>query len=54
LLPRPSILKQDFDMLGKVAVEKIKQIIAGTHKGRIEVMLPTEFIEGETVRQLRK
>lgn len=53
LLPRPAILKQDFDMLGKVTVEKIKQIIAGTHKGRIEVILPTEFIEGETVRQLK-
>ncbi|MFA6103566.1 MAG: LacI family DNA-binding transcriptional regulator [Victivallaceae bacterium] len=54
LLPRPTILKQDFDQLGKVAVEKIKQIIAGTHTGRVEVILPTEFIEGETVRQLKK
>ncbi len=53
LLPRPAILKQDFDLLGKVAIEKIKQIIAGTNKGRIEVILPTEFIEGETVRQLK-
>lgn len=54
LLPQPTLLKQDFDMLGKVAVEKIKQIIAGTHPGRVEVILPTEFIEGKTVRQLKK
>lgn len=54
LLPRPTLLKQDFEMLGKVAVEKIKQMITGTHTGRVEVILPTEFIEGESVRQLKK
>lgn len=51
LTPRPSVIKQNFQALGKAAVEAMISLLRGD-SGTPAVTLPVEFIPGQSVRDL--